>query len=486
MKYCLWTIKDYFTDIIAEYRITGKDSDIEQFRLLDPSEPLEDRNLYIGFENQFPGLKGSEAGSRIALCCGPDYLILNTQNLAYAANRLMAMRQYFENWEERCRQSVQQGRSLHALLDLAEEVLHKPLLIIDSSQYLFAYSAGYAAMDHIDAIRYMLDNKSLPESTLKQFNHYFLNTFTARTSFFIPDGIFPTASLCHNIFLNDELAATLILVSDPEETPDASKHVFEQVVPFVHKWIESNRSEDSENYFNSSLARLLDGNTDSIQTLERGLSTRGWSENCPKCLIAAAAVSEQFHFDAYLSKTISLRYPGICGIQFQKKIIFLCNLEMSSEQLPEQLRSKMEEHLYYGASSVSFTRLQHIPEALSQVLSILEKSTPAAGRIYDFQENAVRYLTGLHSRTALPILHPLIRQLRDYDSANHTEYYKTLFCYLKNERSQQLTSKELFIHRNTLILRLGKIQNIWNPDLDNAEERFYLLYSFYHEEYQKD
>ena len=81
------------------------------------------------------------------------------------------------------------------------------------------------------------------------------------------------------------------------------------------------------------------------------------------------------------------------------------------------------------------------------------------------------------------LIHPAIPAIKAYDAAHKTDYCRTLHCFLKNERRHQQTAEELFIHRNTLFLRLEKIQELWPLDLNDAEERFYLLFSFYQELY---
>ena len=116
----------------------------------------------------------------------------------------------------------------------------------------------------------------------------------------------------------------------------------------------------------------------------------------------------------------------------------------------------------------------------------MKKGTSRAGQIYECKNIAMQYITAIvrsHSDTNL--LHPLLDQLSAYDTAHRTSFYETLFCYLRNERNHQKTSEELFIHRNTLFLRLNKITSLWDLSLDDAEERFYLLYSFYQREYEK-
>ena len=484
MKYSLWMLKDLFEDSALELRCSSLDYNIQNVRIYAPGTDRDPCTVYL----QTAGVFWENTDPRILLSCGEDYLLLNTRDMVEVLNHLLSAQHYHADWEERCRCVIRRGGNLSLLLELAEELLGSALLIIDDSQYMIAHSPGLLRMADIEGVRFMLNHKSLPEETLKKFNQAFRDTFTATGTFFIPPGLLPTASWCHQIFIDGKQAATLILTRTESGMFPGLQHFFEQVVPFVQDWIQINRSEDSDNHFNASFARLLDGNSDSLQTARRGLALRGWAADCPKQLIAASAVSEQFHFDAFLAQAISLKHPEIYALPFQKKIIFLCNLELTgAEAVSRTVEELLQEYCYYGASSVVFHALTDVMEALDQSTEILRCSKPLAGHLYSFRDNAVCYLTNLTARgSSLPTMHPLIAKLQHYDALHHTDFYKTLFCYLENERSQQLTSHQLFIHRNTLALRLGKIDELWHPDLENPRERFYLLHSFYQQLYQPD
>ena len=47
-----------------------------------------------------------------------------------------------------------------------------------------------------------------------------------------------------------------------------------------------------------------------------------------------------------------------------------------------------------------------------------------------------------------------------------------------HERSIPRTAEALIIHRTTLTYRLGKLEELWNLNLDDSDTRLYLLLSF--------
>ncbi|WP_346899338.1 PucR family transcriptional regulator [Clostridium sp. UBA7503] len=71
-----------------------------------------------------------------------------------------------------------------------------------------------------------------------------------------------------------------------------------------------------------------------------------------------------------------------------------------------------------------------------------------------------------------------LEKLKAYDYEKNTDLYKTLLVYLKNNKSIQHSAEELFIHRNTMRIRLQKIFELTHVNFNNVEEIFniYLAY----------
>ena len=72
------------------------------------------------------------------------------------------------------------------------------------------------------------------------------------------------------------------------------------------------------------------------------------------------------------------------------------------------------------------------------------------------------------------ILGPLIRSDKEY----MTDYLLTVKTYLENNNNMSATSKKLFIHRNTLISRIAKIEELTKKSLNDADVKLDYLCSF--------
>lgn len=65
----------------------------------------------------------------------------------------------------------------------------------------------------------------------------------------------------------------------------------------------------------------------------------------------------------------------------------------------------------------------------------------------------------------------LLADLMSLERRENTEYVKTLWYYLQNNNSLVKTAQALFIHRNTLVNRINKIQSVIGKDLGDVETK---------------
>ncbi len=75
------------------------------------------------------------------------------------------------------------------------------------------------------------------------------------------------------------------------------------------------------------------------------------------------------------------------------------------------------------------------------------------------------------------MLHPMVRRLIAYDLANNTDYLDTFKVYLNNRCNMTDTAKQLHMHRNTLLHRIKRIEELLESDLADWELRRKLLLS---------
>lgn len=78
----------------------------------------------------------------------------------------------------------------------------------------------------------------------------------------------------------------------------------------------------------------------------------------------------------------------------------------------------------------------------------------------------------------LPIHFPKLLQLLQEDKDKGTNYAQTLCCFLRHERVVNDTANELYLHRNSIINRIERLEKSLDIDLNDYATRSALLFTF--------
>lgn len=140
-----------------------------------------------------------------------------------------------------------------------------------------------------------------------------------------------------------------------------------------------------------------------------------------------------------------------------------------------------EINVFLGYSNVHFGISEAkiaVTESESAII-FCKKSEGARISCHYHELGILRLLVNSNSKDELEeyceqILGPLISSDKQY----LTEYLLTVKTYLENNNNMSLTSKKLFIHRNTLISRISRIEELTGKSLSDANVKLEYLCSF--------
>lgn len=120
--------------------------------------------------------------------------------------------------------------------------------------------------------------------------------------------------------------------------------------------------------------------------------------------------------------------------------------------------------------SATFTDLATIPNALRQARSALIRAHQS-GQVMRFDEQEATSLFLPNDPEQLRgIARQVLGPLRIYDEQRGTSLTHTLRIFLEENRSWVRASERLFVHRQTLIARISRIEKIIGRDLSSMED----------------
>ena len=100
--------------------------------------------------------------------------------------------------------------------------------------------------------------------------------------------------------------------------------------------------------------------------------------------------------------------------------------------------------------------------------------------IYTFEDYGIyaMFRTVAASEDLSRYLHPALPRLAAYDRSNGSNLEQTLYTYLKCACNTTETAEALYLHRNSVIYRLHRIEELCDIDLSDTDVRFMLRLSY--------
>lgn len=134
--------------------------------------------------------------------------------------------------------------------------------------------------------------------------------------------------------------------------------------------------------------------------------------------------------------------------------------------------------LHFGISD-DFTDIRRLKKYYTQAKRVREYNQNTDSGIFLFSQNRLQILISDVAAVESPDLFfdDALERLLSYDAEKNTEYSKTLSAYVCCGMNRELTRNELNIHRNTLIYRLGKIEEILGHSLNEGSFLISLYFS---------
>jgi DNA-binding PucR family transcriptional regulator len=187
----------------------------------------------------------------------------------------------------------------------------------------------------------------------------------------------------------------------------------------------------------------------------------------------------------YSGELIKNMFKGSVLLSVDDFLVLVVNARQCRQALPEAFL-KLEDFLakrnFVCGVSMMFTDFMHLAEQyrLSAVAIEIGTMMDADKKLFHYAD----YITGHIINTCneafnVKILcHAEAVKLHEYDKQSGNNYFYCLYVYLLNERSLLLSSKQLNIHRSTLIYRMGKISEIISVDLNDRRVRSHLILSY--------
>lgn len=164
-------------------------------------------------------------------------------------------------------------------------------------------------------------------------------------------------------------------------------------------------------------------------------------------------------------------FPVLIGIE--DRTLFEKKLQLIADSLAKNYGDKIDFSIGVGTEC----------RDIKKIASSYEEAKIAARLSNYFQEKIIYY----HNTGVAKLLFELkntsilkrfyedtVKILSDYDNKKKSDFVKTIETYFEKECNIRLTAETLYIHKNSVLYRLKRIEKLLNIDLKNSEDKLML------------
>lgn len=267
----------------------------------------------------------------------------------------------------------------------------------------------------------------------------------------------------------------LILVQNKEELNQLQKETLHSLEPLFFQILKRYTAsfEPMEKKMSKIILNLLQSQTPVIRPLEDTV----WEDRTEFKLYLTDLPEKQ---EVLMQSLSEIDPVSVLSIPVQDTLLVLLAVDPLNDRTKavEDLLRKDRRICSAGYPFTQIEELQNVWKALHLHMKILQRREKPG--IWPVGDAVIDVLTEDYSSYAgvYPFIHDMIWQMLASDDKESRDLLDTLYIYLLNERSYLKTSKEMDLHRNSIVYRINKITSRYAIDLEDPVIRQNLLLSY--------
>ena len=391
----------------------------------------------------------------------------------------------YRSWEDAMRESLLGNISLQNLLDITYEIIPRPMYIADSCWRMIARID--ADMDEMSGIwHHQLQHGGyLPIETINALNETgeYERITNSNRAYNVQTKAFVIGFIAKTIKFAGKLLGYLFIVDLWHDLTPCDVEIADRFGNMLGAALGSREGslQQVESFHENMLEALLDQEHIEEKMVSNLVATTiGWKATGDFRIVVLRHLSREWDNPMSRMKAVGVVTSGYdCYTEpyEDKTVVVFSNGELDPNDFKRHLRAcaaKLHRPLFVSGRFSSFL---DFPEQFKQTCEIADRpeyATPVKeGIVVDYDQNFQFHLAKACSNE-LPSFYD-VNQLHEHDSKHGTEYVKSLYTFLINERNYVTASKALYLHKNTLRNRIEKINELIDVNLDDPLVRLRLV-----------
>ncbi len=470
MRFSMWIVNDWLETYHSEPRIRNGEMVIKGVRYFADNMELEEDLLYVGHTSDFIPTK-----ERGVICAnGEDMILLDFDDIYTVFNAIQQMLEFYNEWEMNIMRAIDEGAPADEFLSMTMPVLNTTVLMTDSAHSILGIAHHPSEKSH-----FTMENGHLSSEDVVRINSI-LQQYTDRRRPYIVDS--GTLDIIRNFHAkNGELIGWFAAMDAGRTHSESRMQLAECFCHLMDYWFRINESALMFSPQSALFINILDGKETDPSVIIYKQEGIGWEGEAEMQLFAVNTEGSSALDINYLQKAISGSFSAVYCFRYAFEVLVIVNYNKTEKsEFRTRLSDALKKRRTFCGGSFFFRELKSLPVSLQEALLALKHGERTPGQINYCEDYSLEYVRQeIREKLVLPELSAAPGLLKQYDAGAGTEYYRTLGIYLLCERDQTKAAEVLFIHRNTLIYRVKKIESLIGTDLNDSRKRFSLLLSYY-------
>lgn len=467
---------------------------------------LDDRCLYLCLDERLPPANRIRSGTGI-ICVDPacmaadgigdraNLLAVDGMDAAQLVNAVAAIFDRYRPLGQLIELYAENGESLGDLLDAGQKLVGAPLCVIDTNADIVA--ASTAAEPFANPLWETIE-QDRKQTRCDILDHHVENFGPSGESRPAPTQNAPVRTLMlsgfemveRDLVRRGHRAASLwaFQTKPGKKFSLAQQQLFGWLADRLGCWanrshlLKAGRGLPSERF----LIDLVDGAFSTEHDIAEAAQRAGAdvidSPEHQLLMLRPAETALRTERHLAMLESVEATLPASAGVLVDQGIIVLIRAEENGyltqreQQALDQLCAQMG---YRGLLGTPYRHLSDTPRVARQLADSFATLHEDSCKLYHYYDCLVVQSMRLVIANQPPetLLHPMIRRLAAYDSSNHTDYLETFKTYLNNRCNATETAQQLHMHRNTLLHRIKRIEELLDSTFEDWNLRRVLLFS---------
>ena len=413
---------------------------------------------------------------------GEDYLIIQRITPETALQEAYLAYEFYYSWESSLYQKMIGSTSLQELLDLTYTIFNRPMSICNSRGWDYAMTGGEGP--YIHPPRETFSSENIGDSETVSDRRTFLESLTDLNPVVTFSESHDSNVLFANIWLDGERAGAILVYEADNPFTIVDKQlmtVFQNILTIyatINKGVLRSRSALSE-YLIDQLENGVSRNNISINKI---LKYPNWKQDDSYIvlIVSSRKPSDSIFINRLCDEMDSAPFKPQAFI-YNNCVIALINLKnsMGRNALLKDISALVNPQQFFWGLSHEFTGITNFTTYYAQAV-LAQKEAESCGVAGKTMRDIADLLIQKEAAASPQIskyIHPDVPYLIRYDRQNHTLYAITLYWYLFYSCNYTDAANQLHLHRNTLIYRVSRIEQLISANLADINERQLLLLS---------